>query len=302
MVGKWYCHMKWLKGFQLVVIAPTVIWLGLFALLPNIGLLVVTFLTRGDQEFVIPVLTFSNYARLFEPSFLKILWDSIWLALMSTLFCLLVGYPFAYRNARSKAKIKPWLLLLIIIPFWTNSLIRTYALVLILKANGLLSTVLIWLGIINEPISFMYSDFAVFIGITYTFLPFMVLPLYTTIEKLDPRLLDAAKDLGAGGFRAFWHITLPLTLPGIVAGSMFVFLPSLGAFYIPEILGGSKDILVGTFIKNQFFVNRDWPLGAASSTILTILLFILLILHHITTQSFSIKNRAENDPRFRRPV
>lgn len=294
--------MKWLKGFQLVVIAPTVIWLGLFALLPNIGLLVVTFLTRGDQEFVIPVLTFSNYARLFEPSFLKILWDSIWLALMSTLFCLLVGYPFAYRNARSKAKIKPWLLLLIIIPFWTNSLIRTYALVLILKANGLLSSVLIWLGIINEPISFMYSDFAVFIGITYTFLPFMVLPLYTTIEKLDPRLLDAAKDLGAGGFRAFWYITLPLTLPGIVAGSMFVFLPSLGAFYIPEILGGSKDILVGTFIKNQFFVNRDWPLGAASSTILTILLFILLILHHITTQSFSIKNRAENDPRFRRPV
>lgn len=294
--------MKWLKGFQLVVIAPTVIWLGLFALLPNIGLLVVTFLTRGDQEFVIPVLTFSNYARLFEPSFLKILWDSIWLALMSTLFCLLVGYPFAYRNARSKAKVKPWLLLLIIIPFWTNSLIRTYALVLILKANGLLSSVLIWLGIINEPISFMYSDFAVFIGITYTFLPFMVLPLYTTIEKLDPRLLDAAKDLGAGGLRAFWHITLPLTLPGIVAGSMFVFLPSLGAFYIPEILGGSKDILVGTFIKNQFFVNRDWPLGAASSTILTILLFILLILHHITTQSFSIKNRAENDPRFRRPV
>lgn len=294
--------MKWLKGFQLVVIAPTVIWIGLFALLPNIGLLVVTFLTRGDQEFVIPVLTFSNYARLFEPSFLKILWDSIWLALMSTLFCLLVGYPFAYRNARSKAKVKPWLLLFIIIPFWTNSLIRTYALVLILKANGLLSSVLIWLGIINEPISFMYSDFAVFIGITYTFLPFMVLPLYTTIEKLDPRLLDAAKDLGAGGLRAFWHITLPLTLPGIVAGSMFVFLPSLGAFYIPEILGGSKDILVGTFIKNQFFVNRDWPLGAASSTILTILLFILLILHHITTQSFSIKNRAENDPRFRRPV
>lgn len=294
--------MKWPKGFQLAVIAPTVLWLSLFALLPNIGLLVVTFLTRGEQDFVIPVLTFSNYARLFEPSFLKILWDSTWLALMSTLICLLVGYPFAYRNARSRANLKPWLLLLIIIPFWTNSLIRTYALVLILKANGLLSSALTWLRIIDEPISFMYSDFAVFMGITYTFLPFMVLPLYTTIEKLDPRLLDAAKDLGAGGFRTFWHITLPLTLPGIVAGSMFVFLPSLGAFYIPEILGGSKDILVGTFIKNQFFINRDWPLGAASSTILTILLFILLVLHHFTTQSFSIKNRTENDPTFRRPV
>lgn len=294
--------MKWPKGFQLAVIAPTVLWLSLFALLPNIGLLVVTFLTRGEQDFVIPVLTFSNYARLFEPSFLKILWDSTWLALMSTLICLLVGYPFAYRNARSRANLKPWLLLLIIIPFWTNSLIRTYALVLILKANGLLSSALTWLRIIDEPISFMYSDFAVFMGITYTFLPFMVLPLYTTIEKLDPRLLDAAKDLGAGGFRTFWHITLPLTLPGIVAGSMFVFLPSLGAFYIPEILGGSKDILVGTFIKNQFFINRNWPLGAASSTILTILLFILLVLHHFTTQSFSIKNRTENDPTFRRPV
>lgn len=294
--------MKWAKGFRLVVIAPTVLWLGLFAFLPNIGLLVVTFLTRGEQVFVIPIFTLSNYARLVEPFFLKILWDSICLAFVSTLICLLIGYPFAYRNARSKAKIKPWLLLLIIIPFWTNSLVRTYALVLLLKADGLLSSILMWFGIIENPVSFMYGDFAIFMGITYTFLPFMILPLYTTIEKLDPRLLDAAKDLGASGFRTFWHITLPLTLPGIVAGSMFVFLPSLGAFYIPEILGGSKNMYVGSFIKNQFFITRDWPLGAASSTILTVLLILLLIVHHATTQAFSIKTKSESEPSFRGPV
>lgn len=294
--------MKWAKSFRILTIVPTVLWLGLFALLPNIGLLVVTFLTRGDQDFVIPIFTLSNYIRLFEPSFLKILWNSVWLALMSTLVCLLVGYPFAYRNARSSSKAKPWLLLLIVIPFWTNSLIRTYALVLLLKADGLLSSVFMACGIITSPISFMYGDFAVFMGITYTFLPFMILPLYTTIEKLDPRLLDAAKDLGASGLRVFWHITLPLTLPGIVAGSMFVFLPSLGAFYIPEILGGSKSVFVGSFIKNQIFLTRDWPLGASASTILTVLLVVLLLVHRATIRAFSIKNKVENTSSFGGPA
>ena len=204
--------------------------------------------------------------------------------LSGTLACLLVGYPFAYRIARASAKWKPWLLLLVIIPFWTNSLIRTYALILILKANGLISALLVWLGITDRPISLMYGEFAVFMGILYTFLPFMVLPLYASIEKLDSRLLDAARDLGASGFQSFWHVTLPLTLPGIIAGSMLVFLPSLGAFYIPEILGGAKSMLIGNFIKNQFMVARDWPLGAAASTILTLLLALLIIVYRIANR------------------
>ena len=201
--------------FNRFSIGVTALWLLLFALLPNIGLLVVTVLTRGEQDFVLPQFTLDNYLRLLDPTFLKILWESLWLAFMSTLACLLVGYPFAYRIARASAKMKPWLLLLVIIPFWTNSLIRTYALILILKANGLISTLLVWLGVTEQPVSFMYGDFAVFMGILYTFLPFMVLPLYASIEKLDSRLLDAARDLGASGFQSFWHVTFPLTLPGI---------------------------------------------------------------------------------------
>ena len=203
--------------FNRFSIGVTALWLLLFALLPNIGLLVVTVLTRGEQDFVLPQFTLDNYLRLLDPTFLKILWESLWLAFMSTLACLLVGYPFAYRIARASAKMKPWLLLLVIIPFWTNSLIRTYALILILKANGLISTLLVWLGVTEQPVSFMYGDFAVFMGILYTFLPFMVLPLYASIEKLDSRLLDAARDLGASGFQSFWHVTFPLTLPGIIA-------------------------------------------------------------------------------------
>lgn len=185
--------------FNRFSIGVTALWLLLFALLPNIGLLVVTVLTRGEQDFVLPQFTLDNYLRLLDPTFLKILWESLWLAFMSTLACLLVGYPFAYRIARASAKMKPWLLLLVIIPFWTNSLIRTYALILILKANGLISTLLVWLGVTEQPVSFMYGDFAVFMGILYTFLPFMVLPLYASIEKLDSR--PARRGPGSRGQR-----------------------------------------------------------------------------------------------------
>lgn len=256
--------------FNRFSIGVTALWLLLFALLPNIGLLVVTVLTRGEQDFVLPQFTLDNYLRLLDPTFLKILWESLWLAFMSTLACLLV-----------------------IIPFWTNSLIRTYALILILKANGLISTLLVWLGVTEQPVSFMYGDFAVFMGILYTFLPFMVLPLYASIEKLDSRLLDAARDLGASGFQSFWHVTFPLTLPGIIAGSMLVFLPSLGAFYIPEILGGAKSMLIGNFIKNQFMVARDWPLGAAASTILTLLLALLIAVYRMANRKVASRDRMD---------
>ena len=245
--------------FNRFSIGVTALWLLLFALLPNIGLLVVTVLTRGEQDFVLPQFTLDNYLRLLDPTFLKILWESLWLAFMSTLACLLVGYPFAYR----------------------------------IKANGLISTLLVWLGVTEQPVSFMYGDFAVFMGILYTFLPFMVLPLYASIEKLDSRLLDAARDLGASGFQSFWHVTFPLTLPGIIAGSMLVFLPSLGAFYIPEILGGAKSMLIGNFIKNQFMVARDWPLGAAASTILTLLLALLIAVYRMANRKVASRDRMD---------
>ncbi len=286
--------MKHFSRLKVFTIVSVFLWLGLFALLPTLGLFITTFLMPGETEFFSLNFTFDNYIELFDPSFLCILWNSIWLAFMGTCVCLFIGYPFAYRVARSSTKIKPWLLFLIIIPFWTNSLIRTYALILLLKADGLISKSLLLLGITHEPVSFLYGDFAIFMGITYTFLPFMVLPLYTIIEQIDPKLLDAAKDLGADSLKVFWHVTLPLTLPGIVTGSMFVFLPSLGAFYIPEVLGGSKSMLVGSFIKNQFLVTYDWPLGAAASMVLTVILFALLSIHHLTVRTVFIKNRWEH--------
>ena len=270
----------------------TAVWLGLFALLPHAGLVVVTFLTRGTQDFVLPVFTLENYARLFDPSFGRILGQSVWLSLAGTVCCLLVGYPFAAMMARASARLKPWLLLLVIIPFWTNSLIRTYALVILLKSGGIISMILQWMGVTDRPVSFMYGDLAVFVGITYTFLPFMVLPLYASLEKLDHRLLDAAKDLGAGSLRTFWYITLPLVAPGIVAGSMLVFLPSLGAFYIPEILGGARTMFISNFIKNQFLVARDWPLGAAASIILTLMLGLMIAVYAITVRRANGHNRS----------
>ena len=250
-------------------------------------------LTRGEQDFVLPQFTLDNYLRLLDPTFLKILWESLWLAFMSTLACLLVGYPFAYRIARASAKMKPWLLLLVIIPFWTNSLIRTYALILILKANGLISTLLVWLGVTEQPVSFMYGDFAVFMGILYTFLPFMVLPLYASIEKLDSR--PARRGPGSRGQRL--PVVLARHVPADPArhhrGLDARFLPSLGAFYIPEILGGAKSMLIGNFIKNQFMVARDWPLGAAASTILTLLLALLIAVYRMANRKVASRDRMD---------
>lgn len=283
------------NGFRNLSIGIVGLWLLFFALLPNAALLLITLFQRGEQDFVEPVFTLANYARLLDPTFLRILWDSIALATSSTLVCLLVGFPFAYRIAMAKRSMRPWFLLLVIIPFWTNSLIRTYALIILLKSQGIISNVLQFFGFIDAPISLMYGDIAIFTGLTYTLLPFMILPLYVSIDKLDRKLLDAAKDLGASSLRAFWHVTLPLTMPGIVAGCMLVFLPSLGAFYIPEILGGAKSMLIGNFIKNQFLVARDWPLGAAASSILTLLLVLLIVAYWFTSRRVAARERREAD-------
>jgi spermidine/putrescine transport system permease protein len=272
------------KRFRNFNIGTVWLWLGLFALLPQLALFLVSFLDRGELDFFIPSFTLGNFKRLFDPAFVNIFLDSLYLASVSTIVCLLAGYPFAYLLARTGKRLRPWLLLLVVIPFWTNSLIRTYALIIILKTRGLINQLLLWLGIVDGPFSLMYTDIAVFLGLTYTLLPFMILPLYASIEKLDTRLLDAAKDLGAGTLRSFWHITLPLTSPGIVAGCILVFLPALGIFYVPEILGGATNMLLGTFIKNQFLVARDWPLGAASSILLTMILVLMALVYRLVNR------------------
>jgi spermidine/putrescine transport system permease protein len=268
--------MKDRSLFKTMAVTLTVGWLTVFVIVPNLLTLVAGFLTRGEPEFVLPVFTLGNFARLFDPAFFEIFLDSVWLALSTTILCLFVGYPFAYILARATPARRRLGLLFVIIPFWTNSLIRTYALIAILNVNGLLNAALLWLGIISEPVELLYANTAVFIGFTYTLLPFMILPLYASIEKLDPRLIEAARDLGAGSFQTFFRVSLPLTLPGIIAGGMLVFLPALSMFYVPDILGGAKSLLVGNFIRNQFLVARDWPFGAASSVLLTVVMGLLL--------------------------
>jgi spermidine/putrescine transport system permease protein len=266
------------------------LWLGIFAILPSALLLLVTFLTRDTAVFVALPLTLQSYIALLDPSFLKIFTDSVWMAFGTTLLCLFVGYPFAYAMTLVSRRRRIWLLLLVIIPFWTSSLIHTYALVVILKTNGLLSNALQALRLVDGPVSLLYTDTAVFIGLAYNLLPFMILPLYAAIEKLDRRLLDAATDLGAGPFNAFRHITLPLTIPGILAGCMLVFLPSLSMFYVPEVLGGSKNMLLGNFIKNQFLIVNNWPLGASGAMVMTLFMVVLIALYR-----WSIKYTARND-------
>jgi spermidine/putrescine transport system permease protein len=240
---------------------------------------------RSPVRFLEPVFSLQGYRMIFTSGFLKIFMSSVFLAALTSAVCLLAGYPFAYILARSNQRYRNLLLLLVIIPFWTNSLIRTYALIFIIKTNGLLNALLLKLGIISVPLSMMYTDFAVLIGLVYTLMPFMILPLYASIEKLDPRYLEAARDLGAGKLQTFFHVTLPLTLPGIIAGIMLVFLPALGMFYIPDILGGAKSMLVGNFIKNQFLTSRDWPAGASASVVLTLIMAILLLAYHLSESS-----------------
>ncbi len=261
------------KHFSVIVIW---IWLAVFALVPNLLVLITSLMQQGDAELVRLQLTLDNYLALFDTIYLKILLRSFYVAGICTLLCLLIGYPFAYLIARSKSDYKGILLFLVIIPFWTSSLIRTYAVITIIKTHGILNSVLLWLGIIHQPLQLLYSDAAAIVGLVYNLLPFMILPLYANIEKLDVRLIDAARDLGANRFTVFTKIIIPLTLPGIIAGTMLVLLPAMSMFYITDLLGGSKTMLVGNLIENQFLAARNWPLGSSVSIFLTALMGLMM--------------------------
>lgn len=266
------------KG-PLWTLSPVVLWMMLFLTIPLLLVVAVSFLTRGVYGGVEWTFTLSNYARMLDPLYLRIVWNSLLIAFLTTVLCLLFGYPFAYFVARSPKKYRSLLLMLIIVPFWTNSLIRTYAWVVLLRTEGVINSYLMKLGLLTKPLALLYNDFAVLIGLVYTLFPFMVLPLYASIEKLDRSYLEAASDLGAPPWRSFLAVTLPLTMPGIVAGSLLVFIPALGLFFIPDLMGGSKSMLIGNLIKNQFLTARDWPFGAAASIGLMFLTFVLIALY-----------------------
>lgn len=271
--------MKHDNAFKFFSLSVIWFWLLLFALVPFGLVTIASFLNHSDSQLVKLPFTLNNYQQLGNTVYIKIFRESFYIASGCTLLCLILGYPFAYIIARLQSRFRGLLVLLIIIPFWTSSLIRTYAMITLLKPKGIINSVLMWSGIIHNPLPLLFTDTAVMIGLVYNLLPFMVLPLLTNIERLDDKLLDAAQDLGANRFTTFRKITLPLTLPGISAGCILVFLPAMTLFYISDLLGGSKSILLGNLIQNQFLIAQNWPLGSAISILFTALLLILLLIY-----------------------
>lgn len=255
----------------LTLISPSLVYLIIFMILPMVLVIILSFLTRGPYGDVVFRVNLENYIRLIDPLYLRILGYSLSTAALTTIFTILIGYPLAYYIARVPARQRSILLFLILVPFWTNFIIRIYAWIMILRTEGFLNSFLINIGIIQVPLNILYTPTAVLIGMVYEFLPFMVLPLYTSLEKVEISQLEAAADLGARPWRAFLRVTLPLSVPGMIAGSILVFIPAMGMFVVPDLMGGAKTILIGNMIRNQFLVSRDWPFGAAASMLLLIL-------------------------------
>ncbi|MBS0251913.1 MAG: ABC transporter permease subunit [Proteobacteria bacterium] len=234
--------------------------------------------SKGISAFI-SQLDFENYTFLFsDPLYINSYLSSLKIAFFSTILTLLVAYPMAYGMARAPKSWQPTLMMLVILPFWTSFLIRIYAWIAILKPEGFLSLFLIKLGLISEPLQIMNTTTAVYIGIVYSYLPFMILPLYASLEKINPSLLEAAQDLGSQPWRAFWQVTFPLSMPGVFAGCLLVFIPAVGEFVIPDLLGGSDTLMIGKTLWTEFFNNRDWPLASAVAVLLLLVLIIPIVL------------------------
>lgn len=262
------------------MVAPTVLWLSFFFVVPLLIVVAVSFASRTPYGQVIFDWTLGNYARFTETLYLSIFLDTLVVALITTVLTILLGYPLAYFIAQLPQKWQQPGLILVMIPFWINFLIRSYAWVIILRTQGVLNTILLKFGLIDQPLQMLYNEVAVMLGMVYALLPFMVLPIYVSIEQLDHRLLEAASDLGASPFTAFRKITLPLTMPGIAAGTILVFISSLGMFVVPDVMGGAKSALIGNLIQNQFLSARDWPFGGALSIVLALLSLVLIVLYY----------------------
>lgn len=271
------------KIFKASAIGLVSLWLILFAVLPLLFIIVFSFLQHDGDHFYIWKFTWQNYTQLFSLPYLKVFWNSIKLAFSITLVCLILGYPFAYYLTKVPSKYKSLLALLVVIPFWTSSLLRSFAIITLIQANGILNTVLLHLHLIHKPLQLMYTSFAVLIGMVYNLLPFVILPLFANMEKLDLRLLEAARDLGANKLTIFVRVLLPLTRSGIFSAVLLTFLPAMTLFYIPDLLGGAKSLLVGNVIEMTFLSARNWPMGAALGISLTLIMSLLLIYYFRST-------------------
>lgn len=287
------------KKLQLFgLLSPGALWILLFFNLPLLIVLFISFVERGRAGSIKipPVYTFSNYVQLFNACssefsgpecnsflYLGIFGHSVRIAVIVTIVCILLGYPLSYFISQRHPRWRDTLMLLVIIPFWTNFLVRTYALKQVLATEGLLNSLLMNIGLISQPLDMLYNQFAVVLGLVYGYLPFAVLPMYASIEKFDHSLMEAAADLGAGPVRSFLRVMLPMTLPGVIAAFVLVFVPVVGAFITPDIMGGGKVEMIGTLINRQFGVARNWPFGSAISLILMLVVLIGVITYFRAT-------------------
>ena len=292
-----------MPGKRFVIGVPYV-WLFVFFLLPFLILLYISFVDQGesinpfkpiwDPETGILSLKYENYwtifrdgeaGELFKTIYIEAYLRSIWYALCTAVLCLLIGYPFAYFIARSAPSVRPALLMMVMLPFWTSFLLRVYAWKGILADQGVINQLLMGIGIIDEPIQMLYTNVSMLVGMTYVYLPFMILPLYANLVKMDFRLLEAAYDLGTSPFKAFWLVTVPLSKAGIIAGFMLVFIPAVGEFVIPSLLGGPENIMIGRVVWDEMFTSNNWPRASALAVVMILLIIVpLAIYYHFTAE------------------
>jgi putrescine transport system permease protein len=275
-------------AWQKIAIATPYLWLLLFFLVPFAIILKISLADpviaqppftpaiddTGRLSITLDNFTFLLSDKLYAVTYLR----SLSIAAIATLLCLALGFPMALGIARARDEVRSLLLLLIVLPFWISFLLRVYAWMGLMNNHGVINNLLLALGIIDAPLQLMYTDFAVFVGLTYSYLPFMILPLYATLERMDPDLVEAAEDLGASPTRAFWDVTWPLARPGVIAGCLLVFIPAIGEYVIPYLLGGPDALLIGRVLFDEFFVNRDWPLASAVAVVLLLLLVIPIVI------------------------
>lgn len=264
---------------------PLYLFTIVFVVIPLIYIVVLSFLQKDVLWGVTNQFTLNNYVKMFDPVYGKTFLDSLKLAFATTIITTLMGYPFGYFMAKLAPNRRNFVMLLVVVPFWTNALVRIYGWMILLRTKGVLNQALLALGMVDEPIKILYTYGAVLIGMVYSLLPFMILPVYSSVEKMDWSLVEAARDLGAGRIKAFFTVTLKLTLPGVLSGFVLVFVPSIGLFFLADLLGGGKIMLVGNLIKNQLLQARDWPFGAALSVVLMLMTFLIIFLYRKLTHS-----------------
>lgn len=271
-------------GEPLVLLGPGLAFYAVFVAAPILLVLAYMFATRGRFGGVEWTWTLENFRRAADSLYLDVLWSSLGIAALATLIALLIGYPTAYAITKLPARWRTVALVLVVVPFWTNFLIRMYAWIVLLNSQGIVNDVLVGSGVTDDRFTMLYTDGAVVVGLVYAYLPLMILPLYAAIERVDPEQLEASANLGASRLRTFWSVLLPLTLPGAITGSILVFVPSLGNFVVPELLGGGKTVMVGNLIRDQFLKVQDWPFGAVLAFVVVVALLLLFLLQAAVTR------------------